>query len=179
MTADNPDDHPADPNEAVPPHEPAADASPPEEHAHAESAADDTEHPPADDGEAELAVAATPALPETKHWYIVKVQSGREESIRGALERRVKIEGLEEFFGGIKVPMERVTEMRNGKRVVRSRKKFPGYLMVNVEFNDRILYLFRETSGVGDFVGGSIHRPPAPMPQPIGYSVSEAISARS
>src|SRR5438132_1429675 len=37
--------------------------------------------------------------------------------------------------------------------------------MVNVEFNDRILYLFRETSGVGDFVGGSIHRPPAPMPQ--------------
>jgi transcriptional antiterminator NusG len=165
MTADNPDDHPADPIEAVPPHEPGADAVPPEEHAHAESAADDAEHPPADDGEAELAVAATPALPETKHWYIVKVQSGREESIRGALERRVKIEGLEEFFGGIKVPMERVTEMRNGKRVVRSRKKFPGYLMVNVEFNDRILYLFRETSGVGDFVGGSIHRPPAPMPQ--------------
>src|SRR5882672_572262 len=117
MTADNPDDHPADPNEAVPPHEPAADAAPPEEHAHAEPA-----------------VAATPALPDTKHWYIVKVQSGREESIRGALERRVKIEGLEEFFGGIKVPMERVTEMRNGKRVVRSRKKFPGYLMVNVEF---------------------------------------------
>jgi transcriptional antiterminator NusG len=55
--------------------------------------------------------------------------------------------------------------MRNGKRVVRSRKKFPGYLMVNVEFNDRILYLFRETSGVGDFVGGSITRPPQPMPQ--------------
>ena len=37
--------------------------------------------------------------------------------------------------------------------------------MVNVEFNDRILYLFRETSGVGDFVGGSINRAPTPMPQ--------------
>ena len=44
--------------------------------------------------------------------------------------------------------------MRNGKRVVRERKFFPGYLMVEVDFNDRILYLFRETSGVGDFVGG-------------------------
>ena len=37
--------------------------------------------------------------------------------------------------------------------------------MANVEYNDRILYLFRETSGVGDFVGGTIHRPPPPMSQ--------------
>jgi transcription termination/antitermination protein NusG len=99
-----------------------------------------------------------------KHWYVVKVQSGREESIKEAIERRVKIEGLEEFFGQIIIPVEKVTEMRNGKRVVRERKLYPGYLMVEVEYNDRILYLFRETSGVGDFVGGSINRAPPPMP---------------
>ena len=103
-------------------------------------------------------------MPDNKHWYVVKVQSGREESIKEAIERRVKIEGLEEYFGQIIIPVEQVTEMRNGKRVVRARKLFPGYLMVEVEYNDRILYLFRETSGVGDFVGGSIHRPPPPMP---------------
>ncbi|HEX4588524.1 MAG TPA: transcription termination/antitermination protein NusG, partial [Gemmataceae bacterium] len=169
MTAENPDELPADPNESAPPAEPdaqpPADPPPPEAHAEAEPAVDDADHPHVDGAEAELAAAATPPLPDTKHWYIVKVQSGREESIKSAIERRVKIEGLEEYFGGIKVPMERVSEMRNGKRVVRSRKKFPGYLMVNVEFNDRILYLFRETSGVGDFVGGSIHRAPPPMPQ--------------
>src|SRR5262249_13464171 len=33
-----------------------------------------------------------------------------------------------------------------------------------VEYNDQVLYLFRETSGVGDFVGGSLHRAPQPMP---------------
>ena len=60
---------------------------------------------------------------------------------------------MEEFFGQIIIPVEKVTEMRNGKRVVRERKLYPGYLMVEVEYNDRILYLFRETSGVGDFVG--------------------------
>ena len=108
---------------------------------------------------------APPGEPDTKHWYIVKVQSGREESIKEAIERRVKIEGLEEFFDQIKIPVEKVTELRNGKRVVRSRKKFPGYLMAHVEFNDRILYLFRETSGVGDFVGATVNRAPAPMPQ--------------
>ena len=111
--------------------------------------------------EAEGGEAAAP--PTNKHWYVVKVQSGREESIKEAIERRVKIERLEEFFGEIRIPVERVTEMRKGKRVVKERKLYPGYLMANVEYNDRILYLFRETSGVGDFVGGTLNRPPPPM----------------
>jgi transcriptional antiterminator NusG len=48
----------------------------------------------------------------------------------------------------------------------KERKLYPGYLMVEVEYNDRILYLFRETSGVGDFVGSHPHnleRAPTPM----------------
>ncbi len=53
--------------------------------------------------------------------------------------------------------------MVKGKRVTKERKLYPGYLMVEVEFNDRILYLFRETSGVGDFVGGGVQHPPVPM----------------
>ncbi len=101
--------------------------------------------------------------PSKKHWYVVKVQSGREESIKDSIERRVKIEGLEEYYGQIVIPVERVTEMRNGKRVQKERKLYPGYLMVEVEYNDHILYLFRETSGVGDFVGGSVTRAPQPM----------------
>jgi transcriptional antiterminator NusG len=102
-----------------------------------------------------------------RHWYVVKVQSGREDSIKEAIERKVKIEGLEEYFGEIVIPTEQVVEMRRGKRVKKERKLFPGYIMANVEYNDRILYLFRETSGVGDFVGGDArgNRPPPPMSQ--------------
>jgi transcription termination/antitermination protein NusG len=107
----------------------------------------------------------SPKPDSNKRWYAVKVQSGREESIKDAIERRVKIEGLEEYYGQILIPVERVQEIKNGKRVIKERKKFPGYLMAEVEYNDRILYLFRETSGVGDFVGGSINRPPPPLPQ--------------
>jgi transcriptional antiterminator NusG len=117
-----------------------------------EPAPSETEQPPA------------PAVEENKkHWYVVKVQSGREESIKEAIERRVRIEGLEEFFAKIIIPVEKTAEMRNGKRVVKERKLYPGYLMVEVEYNDRILYLFRETSGVGDFVGGSLQHAPSPM----------------
>ena len=110
------------------------------------------------------ALAKGDGKPSSKKWYVVKVQSGREESIKSAIERRVKIEGVEEYFGQVVVPIERVTEMRNGKRVVKKRKKFPGYVMAEVEFNDKILYLFRETAGVGDFVGGGgQNRAPIPM----------------
>jgi transcription termination/antitermination protein NusG len=147
--------------------EAAPDSPPPED-----AAPEAPEYPEEPEAEVEEAVEegegpATAALTPSgnKRWYVVKVQSGREESIKDAIERRVKIEGLEEFFGQIVIPMERVTEMRHNKRVEKSRKLYPGYLMCEVEFNDRILYLFRETSGVGDFVGGSVNRPPPPMPQ--------------
>lgn len=125
----------------------------------------------------ETVADAAPAVPESlKKWYVIKVTSNREESIKAAIERRVRIEGLEEYFGQIVIPVERTTilkkvkETKNGekitkeKRVVKETKKYPGYLMAEVEFNDRILYLFRETSGVGDFVGATGPlKPPPPM----------------
>jgi len=98
-----------------------------------------------------------------KRWYVVKVESGREESIKETLERRIKIDNLEEYVGRILIPTEKVTELRDGERVVIKRKKFPGYLICELDFNDKILSLFRETSGVGDFVGGSPDQPPSPM----------------
>jgi transcriptional antiterminator NusG len=152
---------PAEEPQATAPAEPPA-ASPPE------PPPPEPEPPPAAPAPQ---AAAEPAAPEAenkenkKHWYVVKVQSGREDSIKEAIERKVKIEGLEEFFGQIIIPTEPVVEMRRGKRVKKERKMFPGYIMAEVEYNDRILYLFRETSGVGDFVGGDArgNRPPPPM----------------
>jgi transcriptional antiterminator NusG len=153
---------------AVPPSPPQDAAEPPPEGASsAETPSPPVANAPATPAQAPAATEPEPVqapVPSNKHWYVVKVQSGREESIKEAIERRVKIEGLEEYYGQIIIPVERVTEMRNGKRVVKERKLYPGYLMVEVEYNDRILYLFRETSGVGDFVGGTVNRPPSPMP---------------
>jgi transcriptional antiterminator NusG len=154
-------DEPATPE--APPAPPTAEGSSPrpapEAQAEATTAVADAPSP----APSTTAADEPPPAPSNKRWYVVKVQSGREESIKEAIERRVKIEGLEEYFGQIIIPVEKVTEMRGGKRVVKDRKLYPGYLMVEVEYNDRILYLFRETSGVGDFVGGSLHHPPQPM----------------
>ncbi len=94
-------------------------------------------------------------------WYVLKVQSSREDTIRDALERRVKIQGLEKYFGRIVVPTEKITEIRNNKKRVVERKSYPGYIMVEMELNERTWFVVRETPGVGDFVGA--HGQPSPM----------------
>ena len=86
-------------------------------------------------------------------WYILKVQSNREESIREGLLRRVAIAGLEYYFGDVIVPIERVTEFKGGKKRVIKRKLYPGYLVVHMEINDDTWFLVRETPGIGDFTG--------------------------
>jgi transcriptional antiterminator NusG len=94
-------------------------------------------------------------------WYILKVQSNRERSIADALRRKVAIEGLDNFFGDVVVPTEKVTEFKGGKKKVVERKLYPGYIVVNMHINDDTWFAVRETSGIGDFTGSG--GKPTPM----------------
>lgn len=88
-----------------------------------------------------------------KDWYILKVQSNREDAIAEGLQRRVAIAGLQDYFGEIIVPTEMVTEFKNGKKRVVKRKLYPGYIVVNMAINDDTWFLVRDTPGIGDFTG--------------------------
>jgi len=89
-------------------------------------------------------------------WYILKVAFNREESIRDALAKRVRMEGMDEYFGDIVVPTEDLVEFtRAGKRRIVKRKLLPGYLMVNMIINDDTWFLVRETGGISDFTGAA------------------------
>jgi transcription termination/antitermination protein NusG len=95
-------------------------------------------------------------------WYIIKVAFNREDSIREALLKRIKLAGLDEFFGDILIPTEDVvTFTRNGTRRVVKRKLYPGYLMAQMVINDDSWFMVRETPGVGDFTGAG--GKPTPM----------------
>ncbi|MGC4002649.1 MAG: transcription termination/antitermination protein NusG [Pirellulales bacterium] len=96
-----------------------------------------------------------------KQWYILKVATNREDSIRDALQRKVAMSGLDRYFGDILVPVELLTEFKNGKKRVTKHKLYPGYIVVNMEINDDTWYAIRETSGIGDFAGAMGR--PAPM----------------
>ena len=95
-------------------------------------------------------------------WFILKVQVNREDSIKDALLRKVKMEGLDRFFKEVVVPTEDVAEFtKTGKRRVVKRKIYPGYILVNMSVNDESWFLVRETPGIGDFTGAG--GKPSPM----------------
>lgn len=94
-------------------------------------------------------------------WYVLKVQTNREKSIKENLERRIRRDSLETSFGRIVIPTEKIVETKSGKRRVVERKMYPGYLFIQLILNDETWYLVRDTSGVGDFTGtGGV---PTPM----------------
>ncbi|WP_297029232.1 transcription termination/antitermination protein NusG [Thermogutta sp.] len=99
-------------------------------------------------------------------WYIVKVQTNREDSACEALKRRIKVAGLDQYFGQIIVPVERITEVKGGKKRVVRRKLYPGYIVVQMELNDDTWFLVRETPGIGDFTG-AIGRPTPLLPHEV------------
>jgi transcriptional antiterminator NusG len=110
--------------------------------------------------------------PVKMDWYILKVQSNREESIRESLQRRVKVAGLERYFGEIIVPTEMVSEFKGGKKRVVKRKLYPGYLVAHMEINDETWFLVRETPGIGDFTG-SAGKPTPMQPHEVAKIVAK------
>ena len=91
-------------------------------------------------------------------WFVVRVQSGREEQVRDGLKRRVRSAGLKEKVTNVVVPTEKVTEIRSGRKAIRDKKLYPGYLMIQMvqddgEPNKDAWFLIRETPGIGDFLG--------------------------
>jgi transcription termination/antitermination protein NusG len=108
-----------------------------------------------------------------KQWYILKVQSNREDSIREALQRRISMQGMDKWFGEVIVPKEQVTEFKSGKKRVVSRKLYPGYILVNMILNDETWFLVRETGGIGDFTG-SAGRPAPMLPQDVAKLLNKA-----
>jgi len=98
-----------------------------------------------------------------KNWYVLRVASNKEEQVREALDRKVKIEGLQEKIGRILVPTERRPSPRGRgteKKYV-ERKMYPGYVFIEMELEEdgsipeRPWFLIRETTGVGDFIGSA------------------------
>jgi transcriptional antiterminator NusG len=111
---------------------------------------------------ADDAVGAESSASELQ-WYVLKVQTNRERTIREALLKKIRLEGLEEYFGEIVIPSEKVVDTRSGSPREHDRKLFPGYIMIEMVLNDETWYLVRDTSGVGDFAGAA--GKPLPMEQ--------------
>ncbi|NLN14264.1 MAG: transcription termination/antitermination protein NusG [Tissierellia bacterium] len=86
-------------------------------------------------------------------WYVVHTYSGHENKVKANLEKMVENRGMIDDIFEIVVPTEEYVDSKSGKKTIKERKKFPGYVLVKMIVNDESWYLVRNTRGVTGFVG--------------------------
>ncbi|HLO42287.1 MAG TPA: transcription termination/antitermination protein NusG [Phycisphaerales bacterium] len=96
---------------------------------------------------------------EGMNWFVLRVASNKESSVRETLLRKVQIEKMTHLVGRILVPTEKTKTVKAGKQKITETKLYPGYVFVEMRLEDDgripqdVFFLIKETTGVGDFVG--------------------------
>ena len=90
------------------------------------------------------------------NWYVIRVVSGQEKKVKTYLENEIEREKLTEFIPQVLIPSEKVYEMRNGKKRVRERNFFPGYVLLSADLsNGEALHTVTSVPGVIGFLGNN------------------------
>ena len=112
-------------------------------------------------------------------FFVLRVASNKEDRVRDALTRKIKIEAVENIIGRVLVPIERVRSMKAGVRTEADRKLYPGYVFIELELDkngmipENVWFLIKETDGVGDFIGSN-GKPTAMSPKDQAKMLEEA-----
>jgi transcription termination/antitermination protein NusG len=98
-------------------------------------------------------------------WYVIRVVSGQEKKIKSYLETEVEREKLQDYITQILIPSEKVYEMRNGKKRVRERNFFPGYVLVQADLtHGEASHVVTSIPGVIGFLGDGAGTSKVPVP---------------
>ena len=96
---------------------------------------------------------STSYLPE-KAWYVLRAISGKEASVKEILDGAIKNSDLGHFLFQVLIPMEKVLQVRNGKKVVKERNLYGGYVFVEAILTPEVENQLRNTTNVIDFLKG-------------------------
>jgi len=86
-------------------------------------------------------------------WYVVHTYSGYENKVKANIDKTVENRHLEDKILEVRVPVIEQVEMKNGSRKPVQKKRFPGYVLINMIMDDDTWYVVRNTRGVTGFVG--------------------------
>lgn len=107
------------------------------------------------------------AVAELK-WYVVRAVSGQEKKVKNYLETEIARQKFEEVIPEVLIPLEKVYEMRNGKKKIRERNFFPGYILIHADLSHgEAVHTIRSIPGVMGFLGnndgGNASKVPVPL----------------
>ena len=113
----------------------------------------DEQIPAQDPGGEQPTEQLAPPVNENFKWYIIHAYSGFERKVRESLESRIQAFGLQNRIGRIMIPTEPVTELRNGKKYTIERVFLPGYVLVEMELDNDLWHVIKNTPRVTGFLG--------------------------
>ena len=96
---------------------------------------------------------------ENSKWYVLQVYSGHENKVKVRIEKLIEDMNAQDSDSKIKevmVPIEEVTELRNGKKVKLEKKLYPGYVLINMVANEETLHTLNNTQGIIKVAGGGV-----------------------
>ena len=96
-----------------------------------------------------------------KNWYVVHTYSGFEKFVAESIRQRVIDLNIKDKIGKIIIPTEGVVEIKDGKKVVSTKRSYPGYILIEMERDDENWHIIRETPKVTGFVGSG--KKPSPL----------------
>jgi transcriptional antiterminator NusG len=105
----------------------------------------------------------------TSRWYAVHAYSNFERKVAESIREQAKQRGLEPLFEEILVPIEKVVEVRRGRKVEGERKLLPGYVLVKMQMTDDAYHLIKNTPKVTGFLGSE--NKPMPLPDSEAQSL--------
>lgn len=105
-------------------------------------------------------------------WYVVHTYSGHENKVKANIEKMVENRGMKDDIFEVAVPTEEYMDTKSGKKQLKERKMFPGYVLIKMIINDESWYLVRNTRGVTGFVG------PASKPVPLSEQEVKALGVQ-
>jgi len=88
-------------------------------------------------------------------WYVLKSVSGQENKVKTYIENEMKHHGFEDFVTQVVIPMEKVIQIKNGKKVPKERPYYPGYLMVEANLVGEIPHIIKNIPGVISFLSST------------------------
>lgn len=105
----------------------------------------------------------------TYRWYIIHAASGHEKKVAKQIEEQARKKGIQDLIAKVVVPVEEVIELRRNQKVAVEKKFLPGYVLINMEMNDKTSDLVRGIAKVSGFLGSGI------KPMPVSEAEVQAI----
>lgn len=125
----------------------------------------------ADENISQIDLEEEPLITEGMNWFVLRVASNKEDSVRATLLRKIKIEGFTHLVNRILVPTEKTKTIKGGKQKITQKKLYAGYVFVEMRLEEDgripqdVFFLIKETTGVGDFIGTAGRPSPLTLPE--------------